>query len=128
MALPKHLRLKGHRTFKYLHKNSKKYYGKLIDFKIAKSFPQILISHKNYSSNNNFKIAISVSKKVSKKSVVRNKIRRLLHEYFLKNFKSEHNHIPYWVLVNLKNGGSYDYESELLDEFQTLLFRTGILK
>ena len=128
MALPKQLRLKGHRTFKYLHKNSKKYYGKLIDFKIAKSFPQILISHKNYSSNNNFKIAISVSKKVSKKSVVRNKIRRLLHEYFLKNFKSEHNHIPYWVLVNLKNGGSYDYESELLDEFQTLLFRTGILK
>jgi len=128
MALPKHLRLKGHRTFKYLHKNSKKYYGKLIDFKIAKSFPQILVSHKNYSSNNNFKIAISVSKKVSKKSVVRNKIRRLLHEYFLKNFKSEHNHIPYWVLVNLKNGGSYDYESELLDEFQTLLFRTGILK
>ena len=128
MALPKHLRLKGHRTFKYLHKNSKKYYGKLIDFKIVKSLPQILISHKNYSSNNNFKIAISVSKKVSKKSVVRNKIRRLLHEYFLKNFKSEHNHIPYWVLVNLKNGGSYDYESELLDEFQTLLFRTGILK
>ena len=128
MALPKQLRLKGHRTFKYLHKNSKKYYGKLIDFKIAKSFPQILISHKNYSSNNNFKIAISVSKKVSKKSVVRNKIRRLLHEYFLKNFKSEHNHIPYWVLVNLKSGVSYDYESELLDEFQTLLFRTGILK
>ena len=128
MALPKHLRLKGHRTFKYLHKNSKKYYGKLIDFKIAKSFPQILISHKNYSSNNNFKIAISVSKKVSKKSVVRNKIRRLLHEYFLKSFKNEYNHIPYWVLVNLKSGGSYDYESELLDEFQTLLFRTGILK
>ena len=128
MALPKQLRLKGHRTFKYLHKNSKKYYGKLLDFKIAKSFPQLLKSHNNYSSNNNFKIAISVSKKVSKKSVVRNKLRRLLHEYFLKNFKSEHNHIPYWVLVNLKNGGSYDYESELLDEFQTLLFRTGILK
>ena len=128
MALPKQLRLKGHRTFKYLHKNSKKYYGKLIDFKIAKSFPQILISHKNYSSNNNFKIAISVSKKVSKKSVVRNKIRRLLHDYFLKNFKSEHNHIPYWVLVNLKTRSSYNYESELLDEFQTLLFRTGILK
>ena len=128
MALPKQLRLKGHRTFKYIHKNSKKYYGKLIDFKIAKSFPQILISHKNYSSTNNFKIAISVSKKVSKKSFVRNKIRRLLHEYFLKNFKNEHNHIPYWVLVNLKSGNSFDYESELLDEFQTLLFRTGILK
>ena len=160
MALPKHLRLKGHRTFKYLHKNSKKYYGKLIDFKIAKSFPQILISHKNYSSNNNFKIAISVSKKVSKKSVVRNKIRRMLHEYFLKNFKlamavskkvskkavvrnkirrllqqnflrnfnNEHNHIPYWVLVNVKGGNIHKYETELLKEFRTLILKTGLLK
>ena len=33
MALPKQMRLKGHRTFKYIHKNSKKYYGKLMDFK-----------------------------------------------------------------------------------------------
>ena len=128
MALPKHLRLKGHRTFKYLHKNSKKYYGKLIDFKIAKSFPQILISHKNYSSNNNFKIAISVSKKVSKKSVVRNRIRRSLHEYFLKNFKNEHNHIPYWVLVNLKGGTFNNYETELLNEFQILFSKTGLIK
>ena len=128
MALPKQLRLKGHRTFKYLHKNSKKYYGKLLDFKIAKSFPQLLKSHNNYSSNNNFKIAISVSKKVSKKSVIRNKIRRLLHEYFLKNFKKEYNHVPYWVLVNLKGGNFCDYESELLKEFQTLLHKTGLLK
>lgn len=128
MALPKRMRLKGHRTFKYIHKNSKKYYGKLIDFKISKSCPQVLISHKNYSFNNNFKLAITISKKVSKKSVIRNKIRRLLHENFLKNFKTEYNHIPYWVLVNLKSGDFYDYESELLKEFQTLLLKIGLLK
>ena len=124
MALPKPVRLKGHRTFKYIHKNSKKYYGKLMDFKISKSCPQILHSHKNYSFNNNFKLAITISKKVSKKSVIRNKIRRMLHECFLKNFKREYNHIPYWVLVNLKSGNFYDYDSELLKEFQTLLLKT----
>ena len=127
MALPKQMRLKGHRTFKYIHKNSKKYYGKLMDFKISKSCPQILLSHKNHSFVNNFKIAITISKKVSKKSVIRNKIRRLLHEYFLKNFKTNNNHAPYWLLVSLKSGNFYDYESELLNEFQTLLFKTGLL-
>ena len=128
MALPKRMRLKGHRTFKYIHKNSKKYYGKLMDFKIAKSAPQIFLSHKNFNFTNNFKLAITVSKKVSKKSVVRNKIRRMLQENFLKNFKEEHNHIPYWVIVNLKCGTFYNYEAELLEEFQTLFFKIGLLK
>ena len=128
MALPKSMRLKGHRTFKYIHKNSKKYYGKLMDLKIAKSSPQILLSHKNYNFTNNFKLAITVSKKVSKKSVVRNKIRRMLQENFLKNFKKEHNHIPYWLVVNLKCGTFNNYETELLKEFQTLLFKTGLLQ
>ena len=128
MALPKQMRLKGHRTFKYIHKNSKKYYGKLMDFKIAKSCPQILLSHKNYNFINNFKLAITVSKKVSKKSVIRNKIRRILQENFLKNFKEEYNHIPYWVLVNLKCVTINNYETELLNEFQILFSKTGLIK
>ena len=105
------MRLQGHRTFKYIHKNSIKYYGKLMDFKIAKSSPQILLSHKIYKFTNNFKLAITISKKVSKKSVVRNKIRRMLQENFLKNFKQEYNHIPCWVLVNLKSGSFFNYEA-----------------
>ena len=128
MALPKKMRLKGHRTFRYIYNYSKKYYGKLMDFRVVKSCPQILLSHKNNSFINNFKLAITVSKKVSKKSVIRNKIRRILHENFLKNFKKEYNHTPYWVLVNLKSGDFFNYESELLREFQTLLLKTGILK
>ena len=128
MALPKQMRLKGHRTFKYIHKNSKKYYGELMDFKIVKSCPQILLSHKNYNFTNNFKLAITVSKKVSKKSVIRNRIRRILQEYFLKNFRKDYNHIPYWVLVNLKGGTFNNYETELLNEFQTLFSKTGLIK
>ena len=128
MALPKQMRLKGHRAFNYIHKNSKKHYGKFMDMRIAKSCPGILHSHKNYTFTNNFKLAISVSKKVSKRSVVRNKIRRMLQEDFLKNFKKEYNHVPYWVLVNLKSGSFSNYETELLNEFQTLFFKSGLLK
>ncbi|ABM72563.1 Bacterial ribonuclease P protein component [Prochlorococcus marinus str. MIT 9515] len=127
MALPKAMRLKGHRTFDYIHKNSEKYYGKLMTFKIARSNPKILISHKNFNSLNNFKIAIAISKKVSKKAVVRNKIRRLLQDYFLKNFRKDKNHKPYWLLVNLKSSDSCNYESKLLQEFQHLIFKSGLL-
>ena len=128
MGLPKQIRLKGHRTFKYIHKTSKKFYGKLMDLRFVKSNPQILISHKNISGILNFKLAITISKKVSKKSVERNRIRRILQESFLKNFKKEYNHIPYWVLVNLKSGNFCNYETELLKEFQTLFFKTVLLK
>ena len=128
MALPKAMRLKGHRTFDYIHKNSVKYYGKLMTFKIARSNPKILISHKNIYSLNNFKVAITISKKVSKKAVVRNKIRRVLHEGLLKNFSQVNNHKPYWLLVNLKAGSFYNNKIKLLEEFEHLIFKSGLFK
>ena len=128
MALPKSMRLNGHRTFKYIHKNSKKFYGNLMDFRIAKTNPGVLRSHKINHGFSNFKIAITVSKKVSKKSVVRNRIRRLLQETFLKEFSKNYNHVPYWVLVNLKSGNSHNNENELLKEFQFLIIKSGLFK
>ena len=128
MALPKAMRLKGHRTFDYIHKNSIKYYGKLMTLKIARSNPKILISHNNIDSLNNFKIAISISKKVSKKAVERNKIRRLLQDYLFKNFSQENNHKPYWLLVNLKAGDFCNDNSKLLEEFQYLISKSGLFK
>ena len=127
MSLPKAMRLKGHRTFDYIHKNSVKFYGKLMTLKIAKSNPLILESHKNYENLYNLKIAIVISKKVSRKAVVRNKIRRLLQNCFLKNFVQEKNHKPYWLLVNLKSGYSFIDELKLLEEFQYLIFKSGLL-
>ena len=128
MALPKAIRLKGHRAFKYIHKNSVKYYGKLMTLKIARSNPKILVSHKNIDSLNNFKIAIAISKKVSKKAVVRNKIRRLFHDYILKNFTLENTHKPYWLLVNLNDSDSCNNKFQLLEEFQNLIFKSGLFK
>ena len=128
MALPKAMRLKGHRTFDYIHKNSVKYYGKLMTLKIAQSNPKILISHKNIDNLNNFKIAIAISKKVSKKAVVRNKIRRILQDCLLKNLSLENNHKPYWLLVNLNGGNLHNDKIKLLEEFQHLIFKSGLFK
>ena len=128
MALPKSMRLKGHRTFDYIHKNSVKYYGKLMTFKIARSNQQILISHRLTNTADNFKVAIAIRKKVTKKAVERNKIRRILYEYLLKNIQIENNHKPYWLLVNLKIGDFYNDKSKLLEEFQYLMFKSGLIK
>ena len=128
MALPKSMRLKGYRTFEYIHKNSLKYYGKLMTLKIAKPNRQILISHKNTDSLDNVKIAIAISKKVSKKAVERNRIRRRLQDNLLKNFNKDNNHKPYWLLVNLKSGNSNNYNNELLKEFQNLIFKSGLFR
>ena len=128
MALPKDMRLKGHRTFEYIHKNSVKYHGKLMTFKVARSNPAILSTHNFTNTSNNFRVAIAVSKKVSKKAVERNKIKRILQEWLLKNIKRQNNHKSYWLLVNLNGGDFYNDKKRLLEEFQTLMIKSGLLK
>ena len=128
MALPKDMRLKGHRTFNYIHKNSTTYYGKLMTFKVAKSNPEILSSHKLRNTSNNLRVAIAISKKISKKAVDRNKIRRILQEWLLKNIQKINNHKPYWLLVNLKFGDFCNDKSKLLEEFQNLMFKSRLIK
>jgi len=128
MALPKDMRLKGHRTFNYIHKNSIKYHGKLMTFKIARANPQILLSHNLINATNNFRAAISISKKVSKKAVERNKIRRILQELLLKNIQKINNHKPCWLLVNLKYGNFCNDKGQLLEEFQNLMFKSRLIK
>ena len=128
MALPKDMRLKGHRTFNYIHKNSITYHGKLMTFKVARSNPAILLTHKITNTSNNFRVAIAISKKVSKKAVERNKIRRILQEWLSKNIQKINNHEPHWLLVNLKGGDFYNDKKRLLEEFQTLMIKSGLLK
>jgi len=128
MALPKDMRLKGHRTFNYIHKNSLKYHGKLMSFKVAKSNPEILLSHKQKNTSNKLKVAIAISKKVSKKAVERNKIRRIMQEWLLTNIQKINNHKPYWLLVNLKIGNFYNDKNKLLEEFQNLMFKSRLIK
>ena len=128
MALPKEMRLKGYRTFDYIHKNSIKYYGKLMSFKVAKSNPDILSSHNLTNTSNNFRIAIAISKKVTKKAVERNKLRRTMHEWLLTNIQKINNHKPYWLLVNLKSNDFCNDKNKLLEEFQNLMFKSRLIK
>jgi len=128
MALPNDMRLKGHRTFNYIHKNSITYHGKLMTFKVASSNLDILLTHKISITSNKLRVAIAISKKVSKKAVDRNKLRRILQEWILTNIKKINNHKPYWLLVNLKAGDFCNDKSRLLEEFQNLMFKSHLIK
>ena len=128
MALPKDMRLKGHRTFNYIYKNSTTYHGKLMTFKVARSNPKILLNHKLPNTSSKFRVAIAISKKVSKKAVYRNKIRRILQDWVLKNIQKINNHKPYWLLVNLKIGDFCNDKSRLLEEFQNLMSKSRLIK
>ena len=128
MALPKNMRLKGHRTFNYIHKNSLKFHGEFMTFKVAKSNPEILFSHKLKNTSKNLRVAIAVSKKVSKKAVDRNKLRRVLQEWLIKNIQKINNHKSYWLLVNLKIGDFCNDDNKLLEEFQNLMFKSRLIK
>ena len=93
MSLPKSMRLKGHRTL-IIFINTVRYNGELMTFKVVnqtrKYFHPI-----NSKTSNNLRIAIAISKKVSKKAVDRNKIRRFLQEWLLTNIQKFNNHKPY---------------------------------
>ena len=127
MALPQNMRLKGHRTFNYIHKNSTTYHGKLMTFKVARSNTDILLTHKFSNTSNKFRVAIAISKKVSKKAVQRNKLRRILQEWLVTNIQKINNHKPYWLLVNLKFGNFLNDKDKLLEEFQNLMFKSHLI-
>jgi len=128
MGLPKNMRLKGHRTFNYIHKNSTTYNGKLMTFKVARSNPKILLTHKPTNTSDKFRIAIAISKKVSKKAVERNKLRRILQEWILTNIQKINTHKPYWLLVNLKFEDLCKDKRRILEEFQNLMLKSHLIK
>ena len=97
-------------------------------FRLVKSNPEILSSHKIKSKSNNLRVSIAISKKVSKRAVDRNKIRRLLQEWLVTNIKKINNHKPYWLLVNLKIGDFCNDKNRLLEEFQNLMFKSRLIK
>jgi ribonuclease P protein component len=95
--------------------------------RIARSNFNALNSQNLMKDSNNLKVAIAISKKVSKKAVERNRIRRIMHEYLLKNIYKKNNHKPYWLLVNLKATDFYNDKEKLLEEFKYLMFKSGLI-
>tara|TARA_Y100001968_G_scaffold49042_1_gene39377 strand:- start:1176 stop:1559 length:384 start_codon:yes stop_codon:yes gene_type:complete len=126
MVLPAQLRLRGYKCFDYLYKQGNRYYGSAMILRVVISKPKLLKSTSSKINKKLLKCAVSISHKVSKKAVVRNKLRRLLHEHLkarLNNSQDE-----YWALITLKPDSSVKTVEFLLKECDKLLFKAGLLK
>ena len=119
------MRLKGHRCFSYLHKKGNKFHTHNLSLKAVKANAK-LQKHSSFNQHS-LKIAISISHKVSKKAVVRNKLRRQLHQHItnrLGKMKSENN---IWVLVSLKPPCTKQPITCLLNECDKLFSKSGLI-
>jgi len=70
------------------------------------------------------RFAVVVSKKVSKRAVIRNRLRRLLHHAFMKDVSRLRR--GHWLLLSLKPEAAQRSKDQLLQEWNDLLRRSGL--
>jgi ribonuclease P protein component len=124
MALPPTLRLRGHRAFDRLYRSGRRFHGTWLVLRTLKAEPGLLRASQPTSS---WRFAVVVSSKVSKRSVCRNRLRRLLHGWFQSHCAglAEPPH-PTWLLFSLKPGSADADEDALLGECGQLLQKAGL--
>ena len=127
MVLPKSMRIKGHRSFDYLYKAAMRFSGSYMLLRVAKARPSILNQQKGQLDEGQIRCAISISNKVSKKAVIRNKIRRLFHEHLRLRLSKSKCGIGYWAFITLKPNSIKEDFSTLLKECDQLLLKAGLI-
>ena len=128
MVLPKHMRLKGHRCFDFIYKEGLRFYGPSMVLRVTNANTKLQVKGINSNSRNPIKCAISISNKVSKKSVTRNKLRRLFHHHLSYRLSNMVVDKEIWAFISLKPSCMKNSESNLLKECDKLLIKAGITK
>ncbi len=125
MVLPKGMRLKGYKCFEYIHKSSKRYKSPSMTLKVSWSNPKLINKNSPHSGENSCRCAISISNKVSKKAVVRNRLRRLVHNHLRLRLFKKSKFMNRWVLLSLNPKSLGKEPTVLLEECDKLLLEAG---
>ena len=126
MVLPQSMRLKGHRCFDHLHRDGKRFHGSSMVLRVATAKPHLLkASHRNFKLDS-CKCAVSISSKVSKKAVIRNRLRRMIHCHLSKRLFNQSHHVNTWILFSLKPNSSTKEHIPLIQECDLLLRKAGL--
>tara|TARA_Y100001968_G_scaffold333944_1_gene401583 strand:+ start:21770 stop:22153 length:384 start_codon:yes stop_codon:yes gene_type:complete len=126
MVLPKSMRLKGYKSFEHLHSEGNRYHTNSMMIKVAKESLINKQKKQGLSYKDSIKIAVAISNKVSKKSVTRNKFRRLLHTHLKVKLLDKKNLSSKWALLILKPSCSRKNNQELIHECDRLLIKAGL--
>ncbi len=128
MVLPKHMRLKGHRCFDFIYKEGSRFFGPSMVLRVTNANTKLQVKATNSKIRPPIKCAISISNKVSKKSVTRNKLRRLFHHHLSSRLSRMSFEKETWAFISLKPSCMKNSESNLLKECDKLLLKAGITK
>ncbi len=128
MVLPLSMRIRGYRCFDYLYKEGLCFHSSSMVLRVAQPKEYLLKSKTPTSTKRELRCAISISNKVSKKAVVRNKIRRLLHSRLRYIYDNSQNSIRVWALFSIKPNSSIHNSRALIKDCDKLLIKAGLLK
>ena len=128
MVLPKHMRLKGHRCFDFIYKEGSKFYSPSMVLRVTNANTKLQAKEIISKTRPSIKCAISISNKVSKKSVTRNKLRRLFHQHLSVKLSNVRVDNELWAFISLKPNCMQSSQSNLLKECDKLLTKAGITK
>ena len=126
MVLPKHMRLKGHRCFDFIYKEGSRFYSPSMVLRVTSANTKPQVKGKDSKKRPSIKCAISISNKVSKKSVTRNKLRRLFHQHLSLRLSNITTDNEIWAFISLKPSCMNNSEITLLKECDKLLTKAGI--
>ncbi|MCY4360051.1 MAG: ribonuclease P protein component [Cyanobacteria bacterium MAG APA_bin_95] len=137
MVLPRDHRLSGTMVFDHLYRARARFHGSNLILRVGlPNFPhlkpglmgsrvRIAVQHNRAAvCQEDLRFAVVVSKKVSKRAVMRNRLRRLLHNAFMKDVP--HLRRGYWLLLSLRPGAAQRSEDQLLQEWSDLLRQSGL--
>jgi len=128
MVLPKHMRLKGHRCFDFIYKEGTRFHSSSMVLRVTKAKVDCKGNGLTAVNRPAVKCAISISNKVSKKSVTRNKLRRLFHHHLAQSLSNMQYVDEIWAFFSLKPSCMNNSASTLLKECDKLLFKAGLKK
>ena len=128
MVLPKHMRLKGHRCFDLIYKEGVRFQSPSMILRVTKGNKKLQSKATTSSISSGIKCAVSVSNKVSKKSVTRNKLRRLLHHHLSYKLSKVQYVEELWAFITLKPDCMKNSNTNLLNQCDKLLLKAGITK
>lgn len=123
MALPKEYRLRSNRSFSRVYRQGRRASGRYLAVKALKNPAPDEGSFSKLSSGICF--GVSISRKVHKRAVVRNRIKRQLHtalRSLLPRFEG-----AWWIVINVRTTAVACEYYEFLRELENLLVELEVL-
>ncbi len=127
MVLPRSMRIRGHRCFDHLHRTGVRYQSSSMLLRIAYSRNSLLKLQRRHLPQDSCRFAIAISNKVSKKAVIRNRLRRLIHNHLKFRLLKKKQYSNLWGLLSLKPTSLNKEPIKLLEECDQILRNAGLL-